>query len=247
VPTSASILEVFWFALLTAVATGLGALPFVFVRQFSRYYLGIANAVAAGLMVAASFGLVYEGLDYSAARVVLGVVLGLVFIVFSHNLLERYPDSNIGNLSGLNARKAMLLVGIMTLHSFAEGVGVGVSFGDGMTFGLLITLAIAVHNIPEGLAISLTMVPKGVSVWKAAWWSVFSSLPQPLMAVPAFLFVEAFRPFLPVGLGFAAGAMIWLAVAEILPEAFGDAHHAAVGTAFTLSVAAMVAFQVLLS
>lgn len=244
-PTST--LDVFWFALITAVATGLGALPFLFVRQFSRRYLGLANAVAAGLMVAASFGLVYEGLDYGAARVLIGVVAGLLFILLSHRFLERYPDTGIGDLSGLNARKALLLIGIMTLHSFAEGVGVGVSFGGGAAFGVLITIAIAVHNIPEGLAISLVLVPKGTPVWKAAWWSVFSSLPQPLMAVPAFLFVETFRPFLPVGLGFAAGAMIWLAVSELLPEAFEDAPHSAVGTAFTISVAAMVAFQVLLS
>jgi zinc transporter ZupT len=153
----------------------------------------------------------------------------------------------LGNLGVLDSRKALLLVGIMTVHSFAEGVGVGVSFGGGEALGLFITLAIAVHNIPEGLAISLVLVPKGVSALKAAWWSVFSSLPQPLMAVPAFLFVETFKSVLPFGLGFAAGAMIWLAVAEILPEALEDAPASSVATALTLSVAAMVAFQFLLS
>ncbi|MCL4454969.1 MAG: ZIP family metal transporter, partial [Deinococcus sp.] len=128
----------------------------------------------------------------------------------------------------------------------AEGGGVGVSFVGGQSFGLLITLAIAVHNIPEGLAISLVMVPKGISVMRAAGWSIFSSLPQPLMAVPAFLFVEAFKPLLPVGLGFAAGAMIWLAVAEILPDALKDASREEVATLLTVSVAAMLALQVLL-
>jgi len=240
-------LSVFLYALLTAVATGLGALPFVLRRDFSRRALGIANAVAAGLMLAASFGLIYEGVSYSLERTLLGVFAGLAFILAAHRFLGRYDDIRLGNLGVLDSRKALLLVGIMTVHSFAEGVGVGVSFGGGEALGLFITLAIAVHNIPEGLAISLVLVPKGVSVLKAAWWSVFSSLPQPLMAVPAFLFVETFKSVLPFGLGFAAGAMIWLAVAEILPEALEDAPASSVATALTLSVAAMVAFQFLLS
>jgi len=82
----------------------------------------------------------------------------------------------------MDASKALLIVGVMTMHSFTEGVGVGVSFGGGIDLGLFITLAIAVHNIPEGLAISLVLVPRGVSWSRAALWSVVSSLPQPLMA-----------------------------------------------------------------
>ena len=106
----------------------------------------------------------------------------------------------------------MLFIGVMTAHSFAEVVGVGVSLA---TF---ITAAIAVHNIPEGLAISLVLVPRGVPVWQAALWSIFTSLPQPLMAVPSYLAVTAFEPFLPIGFGIAAGAMIWMVFAELTPE-----------------------------
>jgi zinc transporter ZupT len=75
----------------------------------------------------------------------------------------------------------------------------------------------AVHNIPEGLAISLVLVPRGVTVWRAALWSIFSSLPQPLLAVPAFVFVEAFGASLPIGLGFAGGAMVWMVLTEVAP------------------------------
>ncbi|WP_337844781.1 ZIP family metal transporter [Thermus sp.] len=236
---------VFLYALLTAVATGLGALPFLFTRSVVQVHLGLANAAAAGLMLSASFGLIYEGVGYGLGRTLLGVLLGLAFILLSHRYLKG-QEVSFGELSGLDARKALMMVGIMTLHSFAEGVGVGVSFGGGEALGVFITLAIALHNIPEGLAISLVLVPRGVSTLMAAFWSVFSSLPQPLMAVPAFLFVEAFRPALPVGLGFAAGAMIWMAVAEILPEALKEATAEGVATALTLSAALMVAFQILL-
>ncbi|CAN5827184.1 hypothetical protein BH23ACT11_BH23ACT11_12790 [soil metagenome] len=149
-------------------------------------------------------------------------------------------------MESLDARKAILIVGVMTVHSFTEGVGVGVSFGGGAALGLFITLAIAVHNIPEGLAISLVLVPRGVSWLKAAWWSVFSSLPQPLMAVPAFLFVEFFRPVLPYGLGFAAGAMIWMVFSELAPDALEDTSSNVVAIVATISILAMIAFQVLI-
>jgi zinc transporter, ZIP family len=122
-------------------------------------------------------------------------------------------------------------------------VGVGVSFGGGETLGLVIAIAIAVHNVPEGLAISLVLVPQGTSVARAAWWSVFSSLPQPLMAVPAYVFVEAFEEFLPAGLGFAAGAMLWLVVADLLPQAVREAKPVTVAAAATASALAMVGFQ----
>jgi hypothetical protein len=72
----------------------------------------------------------------------------------------------------------------MTAHSFAEGVGVGAAFGSGESLGLVTAIAIAIHNIPEGLAISLVLVPQGVSVLRAAGSSVFSSVPQPLVASP---------------------------------------------------------------
>jgi zinc transporter ZupT len=134
----------------------------------------------------------------------------------------------------------------MTMHSFTEGIGIGVSFGSDEAFGIVIALAIAIHNIPEGLAISLVLVPRGVSVGRAGAWSIFSSLPQPLMAVPAFIFVEAFKPLLPVGLGFAAGAMLWMAAAELVPEALEVAPAPSVIVVGVGSAAAMIALQAVL-
>jgi zinc transporter ZupT len=241
-------LRVFLFALGTALATGLGALPFARrgYGRGARKSLGVENSIAAGLMGAASGGLVYEGLVLSAQRVALGFVLGLLFIALTQVVIERRQTTRIARLQGKTAQRALMLIGIMTLHSAAEGIGLGVSFGGGETLGLFITAAIAVHNIPEGLAISLVLIPHGVSVTRAAGWSIFSSLPQPLLAVPAFLFVTVFTPLLPLGLGFAAGAMFWMVFADLLPEALQEAPRSVVAITVILSGAVMTALQLLI-
>lgn len=201
-------LLVFLLALLTAIATGLGAAPFLFVRASVRRWMGVSNA-AAGIMLAASLGLAYEGAGRGLSGVLLGGAIGVASVAAVRRLisLDEHPAVFAG-MSGLDARKGLLIVGVMTAHSLAEGVGIGVAFGGGPELGVFIALAIAIQNIPEGLAISLVLVPRGVGVAGAALWSVFSSLPQPLMAVPAFVFVETFEALLPYGLGFAAGAMV---------------------------------------
>ena len=238
-----NIYTIFIAALITALATGLGALPFFFVGQVSKVWQAVASTVAAGLMLGASYGLINEGIGYSPWRLMVGMGLGVLFMGGLHRILAERDDLHVGQLEGANAMKALLIVGTMTLHSFSEGVGVGVSFGGGETLGSLITTAIAVHNIPEGLAISVVLVPRGVPALKAVWWSIFSSLPQPLMAVPAFLFVTAFAPILPAGLGFAAGAMIWLSFAELIPEALEILPSSRVGGIMTGAIGVMALFQ----
>lgn len=239
--------DVFFYAMITAVATGLGALPFFLIKDLTHGWLGISNAFASGLMLAASFGLIYEGINYDLWFTFYGIIIGLIFILVSQKVLNRYNDTfSIKNINKVDSSKILLIIGIMTLHSFTEGVSVGVSFSGGLDLGLFITTAIAVHNIPEGLAISLVLVPRGTSPHKATWWSIFSSLPQPLMAVPAFIFVEIFQTYLPMGLGFAGGAMIWMVFAELIPDALEESNTSAVATTITISVALMVIFQTLI-
>jgi zinc transporter, ZIP family len=234
-------------ALFTALATGLGALPFLFVRKgIGKTWLGTSNAIASGFMLAASVGLLWQGFNLGPGRVALGAAAGGVFIWVFRALMGQNEGLVLGRLAGADARKAVMIVAVMTVHSASEGVGVGVSYGDGARLGLLITIAIAVHNIPEGLAISLVLVPRGATVASAAWWSIFSSLPQPLIAPLAFLFVEAFKPLLPAGLGFAAGAMIWMVFSELLPEAVHDAPKRALALGGGISFAVMLGAQVLL-
>lgn len=212
-------LVVFAAALVTDLATGLGALPFAFRRFHGERALGVSNAIAAGVMTGASASLLIQGADRSLGRVAVGAALGGVFVLVLGRLLARLGTPDVAALTGADARKAILVIAVMTAHSVAEGVGVGASFGGGDTLGIAITIAIAIHNIPEGVAVSLVMVPRGASVRAAAGWSIVTSIPQPLLAVPAFLFVESFSALLPVGLGFAAGAMLWMVGRELLPEA----------------------------
>jgi ZIP family zinc transporter len=241
-----SVLAVFAAALATAVATGLGASPFLVVPNLARSWVGVANALAAGFMIAASALLFYEGAHESFVRTAGGLLVGVLFVAWASRRLAGRKGVHFEELAGADARRALLLVGVMTVHSFAEGVGIGAAFGGGESLGLVTAIAIAVHNIPEGLAISLVLVPQGVGVLRAAGWSIFSSLPQPLVAVPAFLFVAFFHGLVPLGLGFAAGAMLWMVAVEVIPDALHTSSRRSVAIALSASTVAMLALEALL-
>ncbi|KAL2230417.1 putative zinc transporter At3g08650 [Sesamum indicum] len=238
-----SVSTVAFFTLAMAAATGLGALPFFFV-ELDPQWAGICNGMAAGVMLAASFDLIQEGQGHgSGSWVVLGILAGGIFIWLCKKFLEQYGEVSMLDIKGAEAAKVILVVGIMTLHSFGEGSGVGVSFAGskGLSQGILVTLAIAVHNIPEGLAVSMVLASRGVSPQNAMLWSVITSLPQPIVAVPSFMCADAFNKFLPFATGFAAGCMIWMVMAEVLPDGFKEASPSHVASAATLSVAFMEA------
>ena len=232
----------FAYGLITALATGLGALPFAFVRRVSPGTVARANAVASGLMLGASFGLVAEATQHGSWQTVLGALCGVVFVLITQVTLRQY-DVEFGRARGAGAQRMFLMLVVMTVHSFAEGVAVGVSFGGGMTLAVIIVAAIAVHNIPEGLVISAVLRPRGASVAACAWWSIVSSLPQPLMAVAAFLLVDAFAPALPYGIGFAAGAMVFMVFVELLPEAYDQARRPSVALLVSVTMLGMMLFQ----
>jgi len=226
--------HVWWYGWVTALSTGLGALPTAFLRTTGgdedKYWLGLANAMAGGMMTSASAALIIEGVELGVGErapftplqcVAIGGVIGIMFIVASQRILDGSDDVKFSIIEGIDARRALLIVVVMTLHSFSEGIGIGVSFGEKTkeSLGMLVTTTLAVHNVPEGFAVSVVLVSKGMSVWGAALWSVMTSVPQPLMAIAAFLFVDAFVLVQPMGLGFAAGAMLWVAWMELFIEA----------------------------
>lgn len=250
-----SIKHVFYFGWISALSTGLGVLPLVFSPDLNSWWIGVTNAVASGMMVAASYSLIIEGWTFdepddrssisSVARTVIGTVCGLLFILSTKSFLEKHEELTVGGLAGADARKVLLIIFVMTLHSFSEGVGIGVSFGgsNGSELGVFISASLAVHNVPEGLAVAIVLLPRKISKLSAALWCVVTSLPQPLMAVPAFLFVDTFIPFLPVGLGFAGGAMAWVAFCELLMEAIEDTNILTTGIISSMSLCAMLYMQ----
>lgn len=245
--TRVTVSTVALFTLAMAAATGLGAVPFFFV-ELDPQWAGICNGMAAGVMLAASFDLVQEGQEHGTGNwVMVGILAGGIFIWLCKKFLEQYGEVSMLDIKGAEAAKVVLVIGIMTLHSFGEGAGVGVSFAGskGFSQGILVTLAIAVHNIPEGLAVSMVLASRGVSPQNAMLWSVITSLPQPIVAVPSFICADAFNKFLPFCTGFAAGCMIWMVVAEVLPDAFKEASPSQVASAATLSVAFMEALSTL--
>ncbi|ELY81054.1 ZIP family metal transporter [Natrinema gari] len=224
---------VFVAGLVTALATGLGALPFFFFEGISDRRNVILWGLSSGIMISASlFGLVEEGLaEGTALEIATGMAAGVALVVIAHDVLM---DAEIDprQYEEADFKKLVLILGILTVHSFPEGVAIGVSFADlgleggtellGFTIPILalfMTIAISIHNIPEGTAISIPLRSMDVANWKLVWWAVFSSLPQPIGAVLAFGFVRYAREFLPYGFGFAAGAMIYLVLTEFIPEA----------------------------
>lgn len=248
--------HVWYFGWISAISTGLGVLPLIFSPEFNTYYVGVTNAIAAGMMIAASYSLIVEGCTFdeiddkseisSTVRTISGAIIGLIFILSTKSFLEKHEDLKVGGLAGADARKVLLIIFVMTLHSFSEGIGIGVSFGgsNGSELGVFISASLAVHNVPEGLAVAIVLLPRKICKLTASLWCIVTSLPQPLMAVPAFLFVHAFIPFLPVGLGFAGGAMAWVAVFELLMEAYEDTESfITTGVISSLSLYAMLTLQ----
>ena len=227
----------------TAVVCGLGTLPFFFVDEVSNRVTVILWGLAGGVMLFASvFGFVFEGLaEGSRAQVGFGLAVGVSLVIVADRLISGY-EFEPREMPTADFRKLVLIVGVLTVHSFPEGVALGVAFADlGLegdlvvagfavpALAIFITVAISVQNIPEGLAVAIPLHTYGVANWKIFGWAVFSSIPQPIGAGIAYVFVTIAREFLPFGFGFAAGAMIYLVLHDIFPDALEHGRGVPVG------------------
>lgn len=219
--------------LFTAFVCGFGTLPFFFVDELSDAVTVALWGLAAGIMFSASiFGFIVEGLaEGSLTQVGSGLVVGAVLVIVADRLIRGH-EFEPREIPQADFRKLVLIVAVLTVHSFPEGVALGVAFADiglegdlvvgGLaipTLAIIITVAISIQNVPEGLAVAIPLHSYGVSNWKIFGAAVFSSLPQPIGAAIAFVFVSFAREFLPFGFGFAAGAMIFLVIYDLIPEA----------------------------
>ena len=217
----------------TAIVCGFGTLPFFFVDEIGDRVTVVMWGLAGGIMLFASlFGFIVEGLAEGTSRQVgFGLLVGVTLVVLADRAITNY-EFEPREMPDADFRKLVLIVGVLTVHSFPEGVALGVAFadlgleGDLVVAGLaipalavFITVAISIQNIPEGLAVAIPLHTYGVRPWKIFGWAVFSSIPQPIGAGVAYLFVTVAREFLPFGFGFAAGAMIYLVLHDIFPEA----------------------------
>ena len=237
--------EVFAAAVVTALATGLGALPVGWigagrVARFGPLLLG----VTAGVMTAASIGLLVEPFgDSSYLPVAVGFGLGVLFLVATQRMLL-HREKGQGEV-GRHARRSLLVFAVLFVHSLPEGFALGSSWAAGADgLGLFVFIAITIQNIPEGTATAIPMAQAGYSRARQFWAAVGTSLPQPVGAVMAFLLVDQIRALLPWSLGFAAGAMLALVVFDLLPEALAERAkrgQVAVGVAMALAVMALTA------
>jgi ZIP family zinc transporter len=182
----------------TWLLTALGSIPVLFFRTVPRRLMDALMGAAAGVMVAAACW---------------------SLLVPAMHLHPEFPDE--ARLEGPPApwRRSALLFAAITLHNLPEGLAVGVAYGGGST-GAATALAIGIglQNLPEGLAIALPLRRDGMSRWKALWYGQLSAVVEPVAAVCGAALVARAGGLLPYGMAFAAGAMLYVVVEELIPE-----------------------------
>lgn len=249
---------------LPLIGTALGASMAFFLRGELRP--GIQKAMlgfASGVMIAASvWSLIIPAIEMSQASggtgwlpAAGGFLLGVGFLLLLDSVIPHLhmgSDKPEGRVSKLG--KSTMLVLAVTLHNIPEGMAVGVVFagmesgGSSMTLAgaFALTIGIAIQNFPEGAVISMPLVGSGTSRRRAFGYGVLSGVVEPIGALATMLLTALVVPALPVILSFAAGAMFYVVVEELIPEAQGG-EHMNVGTVFAaLGFAVMLVLDVAL-
>jgi zinc transporter, ZIP family len=231
------IMQAFLATCFTWGVTAAGAgLVFVF-KTVNRKVLDGMLGFAAGVMTAASFwSLLAPAIEMSEGSSIpawvpalTGFLLGGLFLwVMDRILPHLHPGFSMDQAEGIKTgwQRSILLVMAITLHNIPEGMAVGVAFGavgaglDSATLSGAVALAlgIGIQNFPEGTAVSVPLRREGMSRLKSFWYGQLSGIVEPIAAILAAAAVMAVRPLLPYALAFAAGAMIYVVVEELIPE-----------------------------
>lgn len=218
----------FLASILAGLATGFGALPTLFFKNISNNVFNSLLGAAAGVMLAATaFSLLVPGLDYGNAMwpgkgiyiVSLGMIIGAIFLHYADSQLPHVHFDSASDTQLNSLKKIWLFIIAITIHNFPEGMSVGVSFGSGeLKNGIVLAIAIALQNIPEGLAVALPLLGLGYSKWRAIGIATLTGLVEPVGGLLGITMVTVFEPILPIAMGFAAGAMLFVISEEIIPE-----------------------------
>ena len=246
--------------LFTWGVTALGAGVVFFFRDVNRKALDAALGFTAGVMIAASFwSLLNPAIALSEEMGMVKWVpplIGFLAGAFSMRLVDFVlPHVHLfGQMSEVEGvktswRRTTLLVLAITLHNIPEGLAIGVAFGavaagyESATLGAAIALAvgIGIQNCPEGTAIAVPLRREGLSRVRSWWFGQLSAAVEPIAAVAGALAVTMMRPILPYALAFAAGAMIFVVVEEVIPESQSG------GNSDLATLGAMVGFAVMMT
>jgi len=224
--------------LFTWLLTALGSAMVFFFKEVKRKVLDSMLGFAAGVMIAASFwSLLAPAIAMAEESGVIPWVPALVGFLMGGlalRLIDRFlPHLHLGlpmdQAEGVKTswHRSVLLVLAITLHNIPEGLAVGVAFGAlyhnlpgaSLAGAIALALGIGIQNFPEGAAVSIPLRRGGLSVSKSFWFGQFSGLVEPVAGVLGALAVVVMKPIMPYALSFAAGAMIFVVVEELIPEA----------------------------
>lgn len=214
------LLSLFIKSFIAALTSGLGGLMLYYVKC-NEVILKVSVILASILMLLCSVVLGYESMEIDGeSSSIIYIIFGIVFMYILNRCLEENIEDDFSMLSlkGKNGIRSLMIIISMCLHSIGEGISVGVSATSESYVGLFVIISLAIHNIPEGMALSLILRKRGMSVLNASFYSFVSNLPQPLMAIPAYIFMDYFRRWLSMGLGFASGSILYIVVFELIPE-----------------------------
>ena len=226
---------------LAAGAAAFGALPSLLGQRVPMTGLGWANAIAAGLMLAAAFVLTAEAVSRSLMGFGLGALGGILFVHWARFFFLT-EDLDLGQLEKTDDTYGYQVLLAGGLHAATEGVGMGAAMAVDRTLGIFVAVAMALHNIPEATVLTAIFRARKASSARSATLGVFANSTQPLMAVSTYAIVAAAPAFLPWSLGLAAGAFIYLVMVDLLPESYKQAGPVTIALG---SILAMVAFALM--